>query len=101
MRKVEFSRDLSESNKLSCSHGTFASGGSDGTVSLWDHTAKKRLKQLPKFKDGVPALAFSADGAKLAVAVSYCWDEGEKPASLSKTSVFIRDIGDEAKPKTK
>ncbi|KAH7100327.1 WD40 repeat-like protein [Auriculariales sp. MPI-PUGE-AT-0066] len=82
-------------------HGTFASGGSDGTVSLWDHTAKKRLRQLPKFKEGVPALAFSADGKKLAVAVSYCWDEGEKPSALGKTSVIVRDIGDEAKPKAK
>lgn len=84
-----------------CRHNTFASGGSDGTVSLWDHTAKKRLRQYPKYKEGIPSLAFSADGSKLAVAVSYCWDEGAKPAAGGdKTSIFIREVADEAKVRT-
>lgn len=83
-------------------HNTFASGGSDGTVSMWDHTAKKRLRQYPKYKEGVAALAFSADGAKLAVGVSYGWDEGNKPsAGVGKTAVMVREVGDEAKPKAK
>ncbi|KAG8872530.1 methionyl-tRNA synthetase [Tulasnella sp. 331] len=58
-------------------YNTFASGGSDGTVSLWDHTAKKRLKQFTKYSSAVTALSFSPSGQKLAIGVSYAWDEGE------------------------
>ena len=58
--------------------GTFATGGSDGGVSLWDGAHKKRLAQLQPFPTSVAALAFSHDGSKLAVASSYCFEEGEK-----------------------
>jgi len=63
-------------------YNTFASGGSDGTVSLWDHTAKKRLKQFPKYDSAVTSLSFSPSGNKLAIGVSYAWDEQE--AGLKK-----------------
>jgi cell cycle arrest protein BUB3 len=82
-------------------HNTFASGGSDGIVCLWDHTAKKRLRQYPKYTSAISALAFSADGNKLAVGVSYMWDEGENTAKMTGPSVFVRQVGDEVKPKTK
>ena len=59
-------------------HGTFATGGSDGFVNLWDGAHKKRLCQLPQFPTSVAALAFNCDGSKLAVASSYCFEEGEK-----------------------
>ncbi len=29
-------------------YGTFASGGGDGTVALWDAEAKRRMRQIPK-----------------------------------------------------
>ena len=58
--------------------GTFATGGSDGGVSLWDGAHKKRLAQLQPFPTSVAALAFNADGSKLAIASSYCFEEGEK-----------------------
>ena len=51
-------------------HGTFATGGSDGGVNLWDGANKKRLAALPQFPTSVAALAFNADGSKLAVASS-------------------------------
>jgi hypothetical protein len=44
-------------------------------VSLWDWTARKRLNQLPAFATAVSSLAFSRDGALLAVAVSYMHDD--------------------------
>ena len=58
--------------------GTFATGGGDGTVSFWDWAAKKRLSQLPAFATSIAALAFSRDGTKLAIGVSYMYDEGER-----------------------
>lgn len=47
---------------------TFASAGSDHSVSLWDHLSKRRVKQFATFPNAVSALAFSPDGAWLAVA---------------------------------
>lgn len=80
---------------------TFASAGSDGTVSIWDHKSKKRLRQYPRYPAAVPSISFNSDGTKLAVASSYCWDEGAEGARTAAVPrVHIRDIGDEAKPKS-
>jgi len=84
-------------------HNTFASGGSDGFISIWDHTAKKRMKQYPKFSNEISALSFSPDGSKLAIGISYEHDNGvpnaedrEKRQLLVKTTVM-----DDCKPKVK
>ena len=90
--------------RFSFRYNTFASGGSDGMVSLWDHYAKKRLKQIPRQASAVTALAYSPSGDKLAIGVSYCWDDGE--AGLKKerdknkgqvVQVRIKHIGDDGK----
>jgi cell cycle arrest protein BUB3 len=84
--------------RRSCSYNTFASAGSDGTVSIWDHKLKKRLRQYPKYNDAIPSVAFNCDGTKLAVAVSYTWDEGDQGAKTAETpKIFIRTTGDEVK----
>lgn len=90
--------------KLHCRYNTFASGGSDGTVSLWDHTAKKRLKQYPKYNSAVTSMSFSSSGEKLAIGVSYAWDEGEDGAKKEAEAkggkvveVKIRKVSDEVK----
>ncbi|THH09252.1 hypothetical protein EW145_g2146 [Phellinidium pouzarii] len=83
-------------------YNTFASAGSDGTVSIWDHKSKKRLRQYSRYNSAVPSLSFSCDGARLAVGVSYNWDEGSEGARASmntRPQIWIRDIGDEVKPK--
>jgi len=81
-------------------YNTFASAGSDGTVSIWDHKLKKRLRQYPKYHSAVPSIAFNCNGTKLAVGVSYTWDEGEEGAKTTeRPSVFVRTTGDEVKPK--
>ena len=46
------------------SHNTFASAGSDGTISIWDHKVKKRLRQYPKFDAPVASIAFNCDGTR-------------------------------------
>ncbi|OTB06517.1 hypothetical protein M426DRAFT_318920 [Hypoxylon sp. CI-4A] len=85
-------------------HGTtFASAGGDATVALWDAEAKRRMKVYQKFADSVAALAFSADGRFLAVAVSPGFETGmEDYSGEGRTKVFIRELGEnEALPKGK
>ena len=81
-------------------YNTFASAGSDGTVSVWDHKSKKRLRQYPKYNNAVPSISFNKDGTQIAVGVSYNWDEGstgQKSFGESAPKVFVRDIGEEVK----
>lgn len=79
-------------------YNTFASGGSDTTVSIWDHKVKKRLRQYTRYSAPVAALAFSADGARLAIGASYTWDAGEEGArTADRPSLFVRELGDEVK----
>ena len=59
---------------------------------------KKRLRQYPKFSNPVSSLAFNCDGTKLAIAVSYTWDEGESGLKTAeRPMVAIRKLGDEVK----
>ena len=58
--------------------GTFATGGGDGRVNIWDGKNKKRICQFPTFPTSISALSFSSSGTKLAIAVSYTFEEGEK-----------------------
>ncbi|KAK7027445.1 mitotic spindle checkpoint protein Bub3 [Paramarasmius palmivorus] len=91
-------------------YNTFASAGSDGTVSVWDHKIKKRLRQYPKYDNPVSSVAFNKDGSKMAVATCYTWDEGEAGLRWTKDEkgqqkererpmIRIRKVGSEAKPK--
>jgi cell cycle arrest protein BUB3 len=82
-------------------HGTFASGGGDGTAALWDAEAKRRLKQYQKFPNSVAALAFSSDGKYLAVGVCPGFETGQEDYNgAGQTSVLIRELGEnEAKGK--
>jgi cell cycle arrest protein BUB3 len=59
-------------------YGTFATGGCDGVVNLWDGDNKKRITHLRKFPTSIAALDFNHDGSVLAVAASYTYEEGEK-----------------------
>ncbi|KAJ4477524.1 WD40 repeat-like protein [Lentinula aciculospora] len=86
---------------FSVSYNTFASAGSDGTVSVWDHKIKKRLRQYPKFNNPVSSVSFNCDGTKLAIASCYTWDEGEQGARMERErpQVWIKTVGPEVKPK--
>ena len=98
-------------------HGTFATGGSDGTVSVWDGMRKKRLSTLigvttanttntntanndtiTKFETGISDLAFKNDGTEIAIAASYAFEEGER--DHPKDEIYIRKVLDsEVRPK--
>ena len=78
MKRSDGGEDVYPVNALAFhpQHGTFATGGGDGLVCIWDAAAKKRITQLPSFGAPVSALEFSPDGALLAIATS-AWDEGK------------------------
>lgn len=80
--------------------GTFATGGCDGTVVMWDGRNKKKLTTLPKFPTSVAAMTFNADGTELAIASSYTFEEGER--EHPRDEIFVREMLDyEIKPKSK
>lgn len=84
------------------SYGTFASGGGDGVVALWDGVAKRRIRQYQKYPASVAALSFSSDGRYLAVAVSPGFEDGQENLEDAVVKVFIRELSDsEAKGKAK
>ncbi|KAK4465237.1 putative mitotic checkpoint protein BUB3 [Cladorrhinum samala] len=82
-------------------YGTFASGGGDATVALWDAEAKRRMRQYQKFPEGVAALSFSADGKYLAIGVCPGFETGmEDYNGQGRAHVLIRELGEtEAKGK--
>jgi cell cycle arrest protein BUB3 len=82
-------------------HGTFASGGGDGVVALWDANAKRRIRQYQKYPTSVAALAFSSDGNYLAVGICPGFVNGQEDYSgEGATKVYIRELTDtEAKGK--
>ncbi|KAM7217059.1 WD40-repeat-containing domain protein [Rhypophila decipiens] len=81
--------------------GTFASGGGDASVALWDAEAKRRMRQLTKFPDSVAALAFSGDGKFLAIGACPGFQTGmEDYSGEGRTHIVIRELGEtEAKGK--
>nr|XP_054766335.1 mitotic checkpoint protein BUB3-like [Lytechinus pictus] len=80
-------------------HNTFATGGCDGFVNIWDGFNKKRLCQFHCYPTSVSSLAFSNDGSVLAIASSYTYEEGD--IDHPEDSVFIRKVSDqETKPKS-
>jgi cell cycle arrest protein BUB3 len=81
-------------------HGTFATGGCDGIVNVWDGQNRKRLWQYHKYPTSISALAFSENGSWLAVASSYTFEEGEK--DHPEDQIFVRQINEsEVMPKQK
>ncbi|KAG4164903.1 hypothetical protein ERO13_A13G046300v2 [Gossypium hirsutum] len=102
-RKSEAGRDIVYPVNAIAFHpvyGTFATGGCDGFVNVWDGNNKKRLYQYSKYPTSIAALSFSRDGRLLAVASSYTFEEGEKPHEPD--AIFVRSVNEiEVKPKPK
>ncbi|XP_005089574.1 mitotic checkpoint protein BUB3 [Aplysia californica] len=81
-------------------YNTFATGGSDGYVNIWDGFNKKRLCQFHRYPTSIASLAFSPDGSVLAIASSFMY-ETEVEKVPAPDSVFIRNVTDqETKPKS-
>ena len=53
-------------------------GGGHHSACLWDYKSKKRITQITVFEPPIAALAFNADGSRLAIASSYLYENGKK-----------------------
>ncbi|GAB4822734.1 hypothetical protein N2152v2_009780 [Parachlorella kessleri] len=71
-------------------YGTFATGGADGVVNLWDGANKKRLHQISGYPTSVAAIAFNSSATLMAVAASYTYEQGEK--EQPRDAIFVRDM---------
>ena len=81
-------------------HGTFASGGGDGIVALWDAIAKRRIRQYQRYPSSVATMDFSRDGKYLAVGISPGFEDGQEDIAQGVVKLYIRELGDaEAKSK--
>lgn len=80
-------------------YNTFATGGSDGFVNIWDGFNKKRLCQFHRYPTSIASLSFSHDGSILAIASSFMYEQ-EDPESTPEDAIYIRHVTDqETKPK--
>ncbi|PAV61074.1 hypothetical protein WR25_21748 [Diploscapter pachys] len=81
-------------------HSTFATGGSDAIVNIWDPYNRKRLVQLHKFNTSIQSLSFNNEGNLLAIAASYGHELEDDPNPLPDNVITIRSISEgECKPK--
>jgi cell cycle arrest protein BUB3 len=80
-------------------HNTFATGGCDSMVNIWDGFNKKRLCQFHSYPAGITSLAFDYTGNTLAIASSYSYEKGQLTTNI-KDNIFIRGVSElETKPK--
>jgi len=80
-------------------YGTFATGGSDGFINIWDPYAKKRIYQLNKFPVGVVDVDFSNDSNNLiAIACSYNYELEEDPEEAPSDRIYIKQLSEEVIP---
>lgn len=73
-------------------YGSFATGGGDGHVAVWDGEARKRIAQFSRYPTSVASIDFDPQSELLAVAVSYAFEEGEKDHPPDE--VLIRKVDD-------
>lgn len=74
--------------------GTFATGGCDGIVNIWDGKNKKRIHQFKKYPQSISSLSFNHDGTFFAVAASDTYFDPEKQ-NKGPEDIFIRKINDQ------
>lgn len=72
---------------------TFASGGGDGVVALWDGVAKRRIRQYQRYANSVAGLGYSCDGRFLAVGVCEGFEDGKEIVG-GDVAVYIRELGE-------
>jgi cell cycle arrest protein BUB3 len=70
--------------------GTFATGGCDGMINVWDGENKKRICQYPQYPTSIASMDFNPAGDLLAIASSYTFEEGEKEHPSDQ--IFIRTV---------
>jgi len=74
---------------------TFATGGSNGSVNIWDGFSKHRLSQLYLYPLSIASLDFSDDGTKLAVGCSDLNVDGKPINKIPKPKIYVRTVKNE------
>ncbi|KNC49572.1 WD40 repeat-containing protein [Thecamonas trahens ATCC 50062] len=59
------------------SYPTFTTAGSDGSMHIWCHRSRQRLRNLNTLPAPITAVAYSPTGTHLAAALGYDWHKGE------------------------
>ncbi|CAK9292203.1 unnamed protein product [Gordionus sp. m RMFG-2023] len=93
-------------------YGTFATGGSDGFVYIWDAYNKKRLCNFHRYPNQITSLAFSPDDNFLAISSSHLHNFSESDTHSDMVDkegdyysdridrIFVREVSEkETKPK--
>jgi len=79
-------------------HGTFCTGGGDGSWILWDKESKCKLKiGSIQTKAPITSLDYSYDGNLLAYAYGYDWHKGLTFDGAYKTSINLHYLPDTEK----
>ena len=74
-------------------HETFASGGGDGSVAIWDPAARKRVKYYPpEFGGSIACVDFSRDGRWMGLAVSEGDDGSGSVEGRGGGKVIVREL---------
>ena len=95
-RRVEDDKDMIypvNALAFNAKYGTFATGGGDGVVNIWDGEHKKRICQISGYATSISALAFNAQADMLAIAESYTWEQGEK-ANPPPDAIYLRHLSE-------
>jgi cell cycle arrest protein BUB3 len=76
-------------------HGTFASGGGDGSIAIWDPVARKRVKYYAaEFGGSIASLGFSGDGRWMGIAVSEGDDGSGAVEGRGGGKVIVRELAE-------
>ena len=80
-------------------HNTFATGGSDGFVNIWDPFNRQRLCMFGQYTADIASLSFNWEGSMIAIAAS---NVVLKDKTATQTdAIFIRHVTDnETQPKS-
>lgn len=83
-------------------HGTFATGGGDAVVAIWDAVAKRRIRIYPKLGSSIAGLSFSSNGKYLITAISPGFEDGKDELAEGTVGILVRELGEkEVMRKTK
>lgn len=76
-------------------YSTFATGGSDCLVNIWDGFNKKRLCQFHQYDTSISSLHFSHDGSTLAIACSFMGEIENGPDNTPLPVIYVRYVTDQ------